>query len=251
MKKFTLFTLVAALGLMGLGVGNVQANPQKGPPPTGNTNGLPCTFTIAGLFSPTNSPVTSSNASGTVITETYTSKTVTITTKDILNLLAAEFNTTFPAGAQLALSFDGQGFVVLDQSGNVFMDVSTNSGDSSYRFGTTNYMDYIHVMSGKETFTKNTLTTNSVANMIITLADIAVYYQDGQGNDFHFSGVVTESENTYENPITQIYEIKSASIILSGSGGGTFYNPADGGYDKGVFTTATLKASGMNIPEGP
>ncbi len=191
-----------------------------------------------------------SNANGTVITETYTTKTVTIATKDILNLLAKEFNTTFPAGAQLAFTLDDR-FVVLDQGGNVFLDVSTNAADSSYRFSITNGSIPNAVFSGNEIFTKNTSTTNTVQNLAITEADFAIYYQDGKGNDFHFSGVVTESLNAFQDPNTATYEIKSASIILSGSGGGTFFTPTDGAYHKGVFTAATWRAVGVNLPEGP
>ncbi|MGB7746863.1 MAG: hypothetical protein WBN75_06195 [Verrucomicrobiia bacterium] len=249
MKKFALLTLTAALGLMGLGAGNVQAAPPKGPS-TPPTNSLVSTFSIVAFFSTNNSPVITSNANGTVITETYTTKTVTIATKDILNLLAKEFNTTFPAGAQLAFTLDDR-FVVLDQGGNVFLDVSTNAADSSYRFSITNGSIPNAVFSGNEIFTKNTSTTNTVQNLAITEADFAIYYQDGKGNDFHFSGVVTESLNAFQDPNTATYEIKSASIILSGSGGGTFFTPTDGAYHKGVFTAATWRAVGVNLPEGP
>jgi hypothetical protein len=242
MKKFALLTVATALGLMGLGAGNILA--------ASSTNGLASTFTIIALFSPTNSPVMSTNHNGavTVYTETFTTKTVTITTKDILNLLAREFNTTFPAGAQLAYALGQEGFVVLDNKGNVFLNVSANAADSSYRFSLTNTdQSNISVVKGTEISTKNTSTTNTVVNITYTICDYAIYYADGKGNDFHFSGVATLSENGSENASTSV--IKSISIILSGSGGGTFFNPADGRYDKGVFTTATWRATGVNIPE--
>ena len=244
MKKFALLTLAAALGLTGLGVGNVQAAPVI-------IKRIPSTFTIVALFSPTNSPVTSTNHNGMEITTTYKTQTVTITTKDILNLLAREFNTNFPAGAQLASSLIG-GFSVLDQHGNVILDVSSNPADSSYRFSFTNSFSGSPVVGGKEIRTKTASTTNLVETLTVTDADTAIYYQDGNGNDFHFSGVLTENINTvlyFGDPAAS--KIESLSIILTGSGDGTFYNPADGRYDNGVFTTATWQVFGINIPDGP
>ena len=238
MKKLVLSTVTAALGLMGLGISNVQA--------TANTNRLVSTFAIVALISPAD-PVVSTNSNGTVITAKFTAKKVKITTQDILNLLATEFNTTFPAGAQLALSLADEGFVVLDKNGNLLLDVSTNAADSSYVFGTTNFTDNVQVMSGKETETKTSAETNMTATITMTASDLAIRYADGNGNDFHFSGVITLKQSVVAGPIIDNIKKASAAGRFSGSGGGVFYNPADSNYDEGVFTKAIWKATGKGL----
>ena len=235
MKKFALLTAVATLGLMGLGISQVQA--------ATTTNGLVSTFAIVGWFSPTtNDPVLTTN--GSVITGTYTAKPVKITTKDVLNLLHSEFGgPAFPSGAQLAYSISEFGFVVLDKSGNIILDVSSNATDSSYVFSSetvTNTTSF-QVISGKSiqsTTTTNIIVTGYVSDQIIT-------YADANGNDFHFSGVETVKAN--ENP--SVY--KTAILEISGSGGGSFFNPATGHYDDAVFTKASWKATGKNLPSNP
>jgi hypothetical protein len=42
---------------------------------------------------------------------------------------------------------------------------------------------------------------------------------------------------------------KTVSILLSGPGGGSLFNPTTGQYDQAVFTSATWTASGINIPQ--
>src|SRR5208337_364071 len=106
-KHFVFWTVVTALGTMGLSPAHLEA--------ATNTNGLVSAFEIVGLYSPNNSPVMSTNSVGNVITSDYTAKPLKIATKDVLNLLAAEFGTSFPSGAQLAYDLNSpQGFVVLD-----------------------------------------------------------------------------------------------------------------------------------------
>ena len=236
MKKTVLLAGMITLGLLGLNTGSVQA--------AAPTNVLTSTFAIVGLFMPTNQPVLTTNASGTVLTVKFTAKAVKITTKDLLNLLATEFNTTFPAGAQLALGFNGDsGFEVLDKDGNFLLDVSTNAADSSYVFDTTNFTDNAQVISGKETETKSSTTTNLSATITMIASDMAIRYADGNGNDFHFSGVVTLKENAFIN-LNPSKTKGSTSGRLTGSGGGIFYNPADSSYDEGVFTKAVWKVTG-------
>jgi len=242
MKKIVLLTAVATLGLMGLSASNVQAAAVT-------TNGLVSTFAITGLFSPLGDPVTTSNSSGTVVTDTYTTKSVKITTKDMLNLLADEFNTTFPVGAQLAFSLNGnEGFVVLDKLGNVFLNVSTNPADSSYRFALTNNSTSSQTISGKVVETTKPSSTNSVANFTETFSDYSIIYKDGNGNNFHFIGVIALKENIFEDSTSSM--VKSATIILSGSGGGTFFDPVDSTYHNGVLTKAKWSAKGKDFPGG-
>ena len=181
MKKYLLSTAVAALGLVGLGVIHVEA--------ATTTNGLPSTFALVGLFSPTNSPVKTTNNIGNVITSTYTSKPLKIATKDILNLLSTEFGTSFPSGSQLAYRLGTSGFLVLDNSGNLVLDVSTNLTDSSYRFSLTNNSG-TSAISGKAVQTTTTASTNTVESATDTYSDYAIYYADGKGNNFHFTGVI-------------------------------------------------------------
>ena len=239
MKKFVWAAIIGAFGLLGSGLGNVQA--------AATTNGVTSVFAVVGLFSPTNSPVAITNSAGTVVTKTYTVRPVKITTQDILNLLATEFGTNFPTGARLAFSLSGsESFAVLDKNGNIFLDVSTNAADSSYRFNVTN-TDYHVTAIGKAIQTQNSSTTNTVEMVTESASDYAVYYADGSGNNFHFSGLLTLKANIFQDP--SITEYKTVSILLSGSGGGIFYNPADTNYDDGVFTKAMWNASGKGLTQ--
>jgi len=239
MKRYLSSTAIAALGLMGFGIGHVQS--------AVTTNGVLSSFAIVGVFSPTNSPVMTTNAVGNVITSTYTAKPVKIATKDILNLLGAEFGTSFPAGAQLAysLSSSPEGFVVLDSNGNLVLNVSTNLADSSYRFSLTNSSSST-VISGKAVQTTTIASTNTVQNVTDTISDYAIYYADGKGNNFHFTGLIVLKADALVSTNT-LY--KTLSIVLSGTGGGKFFNPADGEYDSGAFTKATWTASGKNVTQ--
>jgi hypothetical protein len=241
MKRYLLSTAVAALGLMGFGIGHLQAAAVT-------TNGVLSTIAIVGVFSPTNSPVMTTNTIGNVITSTYTAKPVKIATKDILTLLQAEYGTTFPSGAQLAYSLNSSpaGFVVLDKNGNLVLNVTTNLADSSYRFSLTNSSSATTI-SGKAVKTTTTSSTNTVENVIEILSDYAIYYADGKGNNFHFTGVIELKADALVTSTNTVY--KTLSILLSGTGGGTFFNPAATEYDQGTFTKATWSASGKNVTQ--
>jgi hypothetical protein len=241
MKRYLLSTVVAALGLMEFGIGHLQAAAVT-------TNGLLSTIAIVGVFSPTNSPVMTTNTIGNVITSTYTSKPVKIANKDILTLLEAEYGTTFPAGAQLAYNLTGNpsGFVVLDKNGNLVLNVSTNLADSSYRFSLTNGSEAA-VISGKAVKTTTTSSTNTVESVTETVGDYAIYYADGKGNNFHFTGVIELKADALVTSSNTVY--KTLSIVLSGAGGGKFFNTADTEYDQGAFTKATWSASGKNVTQ--
>jgi hypothetical protein len=239
LKKIALLIGTATLGLLGSTAGNLQA--------ATTTNGLVSTFAFVALYNPTNAFTVSSNSSGTVLTEKITTKTFKITTKDLLDLLAVEFNTNFPSGAQLAFAMgEDDNFVVLDKNGNVFLDVSTNAADSEYQFGLTNLVEYGPVQSGQMTQTQTTTKTNMAGTFTMAISDYVINYKDGYGNDFHVGGVITYKYTTYEDLSTAV--VKSASIVLSGSGGGTIVSPVDHIPHNCVFTKGEWKASGKNLP---
>jgi len=211
------------------------------------TNQVVCNLAITGVFTASD-PTISSNASGTKMTASFPAKAVKISSKDVLNLLKTEFATNFPSGAQLAIKVSGDsGFVVVDNRGNLILDVSTNAADSEYRFDLTNAFDAEPLITGKMTETKTSTTTNMAENVTVYMRDMALYYADGYGNDFHFSGVAVMNASVYSDETTDLPEAKSLSMVLTGSGGGIFYDPADADYVEGVFTKATWKASGKNI----
>jgi hypothetical protein len=236
-KNITLFAAVTTIGLAAFAGGRIQA--------ANSTNGLASSISIVGLFSPTNSPVMKTNTVGNIITSTYIAQPVKIDTQNILTLLAGEFGTTFPSGAQLAYQIGIGGFVVLDNSGNLVLNVSSNANDASYRFSLTNTSSIMSI-SGKAVQTTTTSSTNTVEDATETLADYAIYYADGKGNNFHFGGPVVLKVNATVNTNT---DYKTLSIVLTGSGGGTFFNPSDGHYDSGVFTKAIWTAAGKNVPQ--
>jgi hypothetical protein len=190
------------------------------------------------------------NAIGNVVTSTYTSKPFSITTKNILTMLQAEFGATFPTGAKLGYSLETSGFVVLTQQGEFFQNVKTNAADTNYQFGLTNSTP-ADFANGKAVVTTTLGVTNSVETISETLSDYGIIYKDGKGNKFHFNGIITLSFDLAASgsATTNSAVYKTLSIKLTGSGGGTFYNAADGHYDSGVFTSAVWNASGANIDE--
>jgi hypothetical protein len=165
-----LLTSVAALGLMGVCPGNVQAT---------TTNGLISVFSLVGLSSPTNPAVMTTNAIGNVITSTYTTKPLTLTTKSLLNLIQSEFGTIFPSGTRLAFSFTSGGFVVLDSTGNLILNVATNAADTNYSFAISNGVSST-VISGKVVKTTTASTTNSVSVATEHVPDYSINYVDGK-----------------------------------------------------------------------
>ncbi len=215
MRKFALIA-VAMFGLLGMSVGNVYAV-------LANTNAMivKVAFTAsiqAPILSVTNPPTTNS---------TYKIIKVKVATQDVLNMLQAEFGVTFPIGAQLGLTA-GFDFVVLDKNGNVFKNVSTNLSDSSYGFYVTN--DFNPVIVGKATQDATTLSLTVTELQ----PDFGIYYSDGNGNNYHFSGLLTIKANAIQT--SALTTFKTVTLTLPGSGSGTFFNPNDGLYDYGVFT---------------
>ena len=227
MKLFALLTV--ALGLLGSNVGNLQAA-------SVSTNAMIVKLALtaqiqAPIVGITNSPNTNS---------TYSVTKVKIANKDILNLLSAEFGTSFPTGAQLGLTLNPYfNFVVLDSAGNVFTNVSANLNDSSYVFSITNNSPTT-IITGKVAATP-AITTETVTELA---SDFTVYYQDGHGNNFHFGGLVTVKATA--TVVANVTTYKTVSLSLPCSGGGTFFNPGDGKYDQGVIT-GTFGSTGAGL----
>jgi len=228
MKKFALLIVVTMFGLLEFNAGNLYAAPA-------NTNAMIVKFAFAGaiqapVVTVTNSPNTNS---------TYKVTKVKIANKDMLSFLSAEFSTTFPDGAQLGLTTDFE-FVVLDKSGNVFLNVSSNLTDSSYVFSITNNSSPVITGQVKSTATTTTEIVTEVES------DFTVYYADGNGNDFHFGGLVTVKANAVVAAGITTY--KTVSLAVSGSGDVDFFNSVDGKYDTGVFT-GSWGAAGSGLPQ--
>jgi hypothetical protein len=232
MKKYVF--LASALGLIALSPAYLQAA----------TNGLNSTFSIVGQFSPANSPLVTTNVVGNVVTSIYTTKPLMITTKNILNILEAEFGTSFPVGAKLVYGLGSGGFRVLDPQGNLVLDASTNGSDANYRFVLSNSV-YNSAITGKTVMTITTASTNTTQLLTARAPDYGIYYEDGKSNDFHFTGLLTLRADALITSSNTVY--KTVSILLNGSVGGTIFNPLDGQYDKAVFTDATWNASGVNV----
>jgi hypothetical protein len=215
MRKFGL-TVVAMFGLLGMSVSSVHAV-------LANTNAMIVKFAFTAniqgpILSVTNPPTTNS---------TYKVIKVKVASQDVLNMLQAEYGVTFPIGAQLGLtaSFD---FVVLDKSGNIFKNVSTNLSDSSYAFYITNNSNPVIIGKASQNATTLSLAVTELQ------PDWGVYYSDGNGNNFHFTGLLTIKAVASQTGSLAIF--KNISLTLPGSGAGTFFNPNDGLYDDAVFT---------------
>lgn len=231
MKKLLMVNIAVVLAL--LTASSVRA---------ANTNAMLVQIQITASLQQTNIVTTSG-----VTTTTYTTKSATIGNQQILNMLQAEFSTTFPTGAQLAYNLTGSsGFHVLDASGTDILDVSKNLSDSSYRFDLTNNVTgggAPEIILGK---TAETVSTgNTTQTVTAEQCDYALFYADSHGNNFHFSGLLVLKANASVVSSTTTYNTVSFSI--NGQGGGTFFNAADGLYDTGVFAKAKIIASGKNL----
>lgn len=235
MKKFVLLTLAVTLGLLGLGNSKLQAA-------SANTNALLISIQISGIIQET-TIVTN----GDVVTTTYKTTPVKIGNQNILNLLQAEFGTTFPVGAQLAYNLTGNiGFHVIDQEGNPILDVSTNAADGTYAFGLSNAVTHASVPTliiGKAV--DNTVTSNQTEIVSEIAPDYGIFYTDSHGNNFHVDGLLTLKADASVTSSNTIYNTVSFTIV--GDGGGTFFNPSDGKYDDGVFTKVKVSAVGKGL----
>jgi hypothetical protein len=235
MKRFVLLTVTITLGLLEVSTSNLQAA-------SANTNAMIVSFQITGIVEHT-TIVTNSG----VVTTTYATTPVKLGNQNILDMLQAEFGTTFPVGAQLAYNLRGvPGFHVLDKNGNSILNVSTNVADSAYVFTLSNKVAGATapiLFNGK--LVNNMGTTDQTEIVTETAPDWGIYFKDSHGDDFHLDGLLTIKVNTSITSSNATYN--TISFTIAGSGGGTFFNPIDGLVDTGVFTKARFSAKGANI----
>ncbi len=235
MKKTVLLIALATFTVLGLSAGNLQAA-------SGNTNATLITIQITGSIQQT-TIVTNGDA----VTTTYATTPVKIGNENILNMLQAEFGTTFPVGAQLGYNLSGKiGFHILDQNGNPILDVSTNAADSSYVFSLSNNVAGVTVptlITGKAV--GSTVNSNQTQTVTEVAPDYGMFYSDIHSNNFHIDGLLTLKANASVTSSNTVYNTVSFTIV--GTGGGTFFNPADGKYDSGIFTKVKISAKGTGI----
>jgi hypothetical protein len=228
MRKNALHIVMAVFGLLGFLAVSASAASSK-------TNAMTVRFSLtASVQAPTE---TVSNATSTNVT--YKVNKFRFTHNDMLTVLASEFGATFPDGAQLGVQLgEGLQFVVLDKTGNIFLNVSTNS-DASYVFNITNSSSAVQ-------WGKTSVVPNKATEVISEMQpDFTVYYADGKGNHFHFGGLVTFRANVLVEGGTTTF--KTVSMTISGSGAGTLFNHDDGKYET-VVLTGPWMATAVNIP---
>ena len=234
MRKNALYILIAVVGLLGYHTERASAA-------SSSTNAFTVRFNFTASVQ---LDELTTNAPGTNVV--FKINRFRFTDKDMLPLLASEFGTTFPDGAQLGRQPDGR-FVVLDKAGNIFLNVSSNLSDSSYVFTTTNTISNrsVFVHTGKELAGTNTILIDSGIE-----PDVTICYADGKGNQFHFGGLLTFKRNFLVVGGSLIAggtaTLKTQSDMISGSGGGTIFNPKDKEYDYVVLTGLWLE-TGLNI----
>lgn len=233
MKKFVLLT--AAIALSFIGANTAQAAFSR-------TNAIPVQLSMTAVSVITNTSVT--NAIGTV---TSAAKTVTnvLTTKDLIKMIATEFNTNFPAGAVLAFNLTSFKFEVTDANGNTLLNASSNPDDSGYSLAISN--DLVAAESGQMFTGKFVQATNGNfnANYNILASDYGLFYKDGHGNNFHILGVLN-----YKLALSQVGSVAkttSFSLSLNGPGGGIFVQPRTSAIVPVVFTRGVLTGTGRNL----
>jgi hypothetical protein len=233
MKKLGLLTVAVTLGLLGLSSGSLRA---------ANTSNMVMSIQFSGIISKTTTVT-----NGGTVTSTLTTTALKIANSDILTLIQSEYGVIFPTGAQLGYDLEGTtGFVVIDQSGNLIQQVSTNPADGSYLFCLSNSIagvDAQQITAGK--VVETTATGNSTEVVSITQPDYGVYYNDSHNNNFHFIGLVAIKADALVTSSNTTY--KSASIGMAGTGSGTLFNAKDGLHDDLVITKAKLTITGKNI----
>jgi len=232
MKK-TLLSIAVAVGLMAFNTGKVQAafvSPHL----------LSVSVQVTILALNTNTSIATTNPAG-VITQVYKSTPVVITTADILKMLEVEYATTFPAGARLAyFGTGGSGFRVTDANANILLDVSSNfSVSNSVVTGEDSSIAAI----GK--VTSNPATTNQVENFSLITSDGGFFYHDSQGNRFHVAGPQTTKINHIITATDSTYP--SATITITGTGGGKAFSIKAGKQVEGVITRGVMVAVGKNL----
>lgn len=242
MKKSISYLVVASCALLGASAGNLQAA-------FSSTNEIPLQIAITATIQTTNSgDFGPTNSSGVAVAhfKTFTAK---IVNQDILNLIEAEFGTNFPTGALIAYNANSTHLDIVDENGNFIMDASSHQPvllHPDYRFALSNSVaggSSPTVIKGKAT--QHTFTTNTAEVVTEYAPDYGIYYSDSAGNDFHLDGLIVVKANALVTSTNTLY--KTFNFKIAGNGGGTFFNPADGQYDDGVFMKAQAIANGSGI----
>ena len=206
MKKIKLLVAVAIAGLLGLSA-------------RAAVSGYDLVTVKATILAQTNETVSGS-------TTKYNVAKFKVTSKDVLKLIAAEFSTNFPAGAQLAVDyfFNGE-FYVLDKNGNILLanaGAPAGADDYSLYFEYGNYVD-----SGSDTASKETDNYTTIGEF---------YYEDAtDANYFDVFGLTT---------VKDIYSTKdSESFNMTGLAGNGYISDAE------VVVSGTIKGSGKNVDD--
>ncbi len=233
MKKLGLMSGVVAFGLLFGNTGTLSA---------AGTNFLAVQFQVTGIIQKT-----ANVTNGTTVTTTLTTTPLKIANQNILNLLQVEFGQSFPAGSQLAYSIaTPTGFRVLNSSGNVILDASSNAIDSSYVFSISNNVaGFGPTAMGVGKIVTDSNTGNITTTASVIQPDSGLYYNDSHGNQFHVDGMISLKESESQTSSNTVYN--SASFTISGQGGGFVFNPGDGLVDRADFTKVKVTFVGKDI----
>jgi hypothetical protein len=176
----------------------IVVSPQPGPLVSAAKTGveIELSYVQQGTSYATISEVTNSTPTNTTTIKTVRSKSTEtrIDSRFVLALLANSFNTTFPSGARLAITGNGNfSFMVTDKSGsNVLLDASSVQAIA----------DHASVNSGTETFvTKMANTTTAFSGTdtetftefaTLSYDDTGIATQDGTRTQFQLAGILKQ-----------------------------------------------------------
>lgn len=144
---------------------------------------------------------------------TYTTAAPTIksvATKDILKLLATDYQTTFPSGAKLVMDGSSGDVEVVDKSGNLLQDVS---GIMSFSNPGNN-----NIQSGKSTSQFNLGTFSNDQLLTLNFNDTAL----GGPLQFYMTGIGTGKKTDTTPNKTGAYTETDSGTLSSATGEGTY-----------------------------
>jgi hypothetical protein len=211
-----------------------------------NDTVLTANFLITAI-SVTNSTPSKVTNSFNTITSTIRATTNLVSSANILKMIATEFNTNFPAGSRLAFT-TGLYFVVVDSTGKVLLNASSNPDNSQYYFGLSNNIVTESLASAFMSFGKQIEYINGnkkTAPGTIMASDYFICYRDSHTNDFHFGGFVSYTNFRNSTPSSSIDP--SVTFKVTGSGGGYMIHPKTLQPTYVVFPKADMTASGRNV----
>jgi hypothetical protein len=157
----------------------------------------------------------STNSGTDVITYTTAAPIkLSVATKDILTLLATDFQTTFPSGAKLVLDGTSGKIEVADKTNNVLQDVSS--------IISINEAGNNDITSGKSTSSNPGLGTSADLQLLTIKFD-----DTGAGGSVQFflTGIGTgKTSDSTPNKTTGAYTESSSGSLSSGTGEGSYQN---------------------------